>query len=622
MKCDSLHWSCWLVLLSWIATRATGQTFPLLINAGEDNPTATFVDSNGDAWQPDQYFSGPSDISYVSKNVVKTEDDIIYQKQRFGDQMKYSIPVPPGEYRVSLYLTEMDSRYSNLRVFDILMEGNVVQDSLDMVALAGRRRSAIILEEDMTITDGSLDIEFVSEIGIPTIAGIKVIQYEEFGLSDDPSAAPSGQPSIEPSLAPSAMPSQDISEPSPTVDQFPLLINAGEEAATFVDSNGDVWLPDQFYMGPSAVSSVAKGVVKTEDDSIFQKQRFGDQLKYSIPIPPGEYKVSLYLTEMVSRYSSTRIFDIVMEGTVIQEDLDMVAMVGRRRSAIILEEDMTVVDGTLDIEFVAVVGIPTIAGIRLDQYVEYEITEMPSEAPSSSPTVLGYQYQREYECPPPGSVDVISGWTEDSTFKVKKSDASTLCTLWRVSPDERKPIARSYLEHDWEAYSGDFNRMMAQCDGTMCSFLLAGLQPTFSYELASFQNMVGVGDEVARFLEQATFGPQLDEINTFSGSFASWIEQQQTLPMSSHRRFFREHWNHRFEMPSYQGVTTHACDAGTRYRRYALSDKDKVRPVEIRTDVVTGRKILMRAGQARTVVNATTLHAGPPEDNQIFEDGM
>lgn len=71
-------------------------------------------------------------------------------------------------------------------------------------------------------------------------------------------------------------------------------------------------------------------------------------------------------------------------------------------------------------------------------------------------------------------------------------------------------------------------------------------------------------------------------------------------------------------MPSYQGVPTHACAAGTRYRKYAFSDKDYARELEIRTDPATGRKILLIDGQARTVVPAKEVHSS----TFVFEDGL
>ena len=64
------------------------------------------------------------------------------------------------------------------------------------------------------------------------------------------------------------------------------------------------------------------------------------------------------------------------------------------------------------------------------------------------------------------------------------------------------------------------------------------------------------------------------------------------------------------------GVPTRACARGTRYRRYAFSDQDKNKDLQVQTDAATGRKILLVEGQARTVLTDLTALGTD------FEDGM
>jgi hypothetical protein len=180
-------------------------TFPLLMSAGETDPTFSYTDSKGAIWGYDRYYGGtgtPSNLAAVE--VVKTNDDRLYQKQRFGTTMQYSIPAPPGDYRVTLYLAELTLPYAGTRVFDIVMENVLIQDNFDMVAFVGRRRSAILLEQDVTVTDGMLEIAFVPVVGIPTVAAIRVDQYVT--TSSHPSLAPSDMPSDAPSVTPSHIP--------------------------------------------------------------------------------------------------------------------------------------------------------------------------------------------------------------------------------------------------------------------------------------------------------------------------------------------------------------------------------------------------------------------------------
>lgn len=130
-------------------------------------------------------------------------------------------------------------------------------------------------------------------------------------------------------------------------------------------------------------------------------------------------------------------------------------------------------------------------------------------------------------------------------------------------------------------------------------------------------------DEIARFLEQATFGPTLSDIDSFdseSTSFANWIQQQQESPIESHRAFYRTHLNARFDVPSNQGLPTLACDEGTRYRRAAFSSRDYRKTLEIEEDALS-RTILRMDGQIRTVVDATLSYEAVVTDSNTFGPG-
>ena len=125
----------------------------------------------------------------------------------------------------------------------------------------------------------------------------------------------------------------------------------------------------------------------------------------------------------------------------------------------------------------------------------------------------------------------------------------------------------------------------------------------------SLELMLTKSDEVARFLEQATFGATRADIGSLMNtttltplqSFASWVEnQQKEVPMTSHRQMFRQLMNARMEIATQQGAVTHPCQKGTRYRRFALSSLDQGKFVDIKT--IGTKKILMVDGFVRTVV--------------------
>ena len=213
------------------------------------------------------------------------------------------------------------------------------------------------------------------------------------------------------------------------------------------------------------------------------------------------------------------------------------------------------------------------------------------------------------------------------------STGDRLCTLVRVAPDGAsfKPIGRSYNGHNWESSAGEFSASVSfGCGSTSCMVRLASLVNTGGavYQLTSFDTPVlhaGQRDEIARFLEQATFGPTRAAINAFGTSstnlqstFATWIRTQQTsVPITSHRALWRSRVNARMEHATGLGAVTHPCHAGTRYRRYAFSIKDRRKFVEIRS--VGQSKIISIDGFVRTVVGGPI--AWYLDDSVVFGDG-
>ena len=238
----------------------------------------------------------------------------------------------------------------------------------------------------------------------------------------------------------------------------------------------------------------------------------------------------------------------------------------------------------------------------------------------------------------------------DGSFRFDRSSNGHLSMLWLVHDEATfnedgtesstliKPIARSYDGNRWEATIGRGISSMLQfdCDKSSCTVdYLPESEEGSSYQLISWQHSLPKQDEVARFLERTTFGPTKREISDFldqmpsssARAMAIWIHEQIDLPMTSHREKYRRHLNHRLEIPQAQGLPTHPCSAGTRYRRVAFSDKDLDSVVEIRTDATNpSRRILLVEGHARTVIDdALELYgvSGANADQFIvFEDGF
>jgi hypothetical protein len=209
-----------------------------------------------------------------------------------------------------------------------------------------------------------------------------------------------------------------------------------------------------------------------------------------------------------------------------------------------------------------------------------------------------------------------------------KSDKTTLCTLVEVtSSGFLKPIARSYDAFDWEAAPGAYSSLLRfQCSMETCTVELPVLASGSTFQLTSFEKpSYSRSDESARFLEQATFGPTRSDINAFNTgnlglSFANWIKEQQTVvPLTSHREFFRQHLNSRFDLSTPMSSVTHACQTGTRYRRYAFSNKDRAFKIVIET--VGKYKVISINNVTRTVVEGPITYIDRDKKKVEVQDG-
>jgi hypothetical protein len=221
-----------------------------------------------------------------------------------------------------------------------------------------------------------------------------------------------------------------------------------------------------------------------------------------------------------------------------------------------------------------------------------------------------------FECPSrPASINI------EAEGLTKFAVSSKLCTLVEITSDGfLKPVGRSYNGINWEASAGDYATLEFDCVASYCA---VDLPSGRKYQLTTFANAsYSRADSVARFLEQATFGPTRADIQSLDdgssslrSAYAEWIRnQQQSVSLTSHREYFRRRLNARYPVATQLGAVTHPCQKGTRYRRFSFSAKDSDKILVIETSAVNPiKKILSIDGFVRTVVDGpvvTTLRDG------------
>lgn len=82
---------------------------------------------------------------------------------------------------------------------------------------------------------------------------------------------------------------------TPPIGEFPILINVG--GPTITDPENRTWMADTYYDGGSTYSNSQVNFVNTENDMVYQSERYGNFV-YEIPIPRASYSVILHFAEI------------------------------------------------------------------------------------------------------------------------------------------------------------------------------------------------------------------------------------------------------------------------------------------------------------------------------------
>ncbi len=108
--------------------------------------------------------------------IAGTTTPELYQTENFG-VMEYRFKVPPGDYTVNLYMAELYWNDAAKRLFHVDAEGIRVITSLDVWSAAGGRFKALQRSFNVTVTDGTLNVNFVKGAADnPKVSGIEVVQ--------------------------------------------------------------------------------------------------------------------------------------------------------------------------------------------------------------------------------------------------------------------------------------------------------------------------------------------------------------------------------------------------------------------------------------------------------------
>ena len=178
------------------------------------------MDSNNNVWIADAYFNTGNSYS-VTKPIANTEDDPLYQKERWcppsGGNLTYTIPnIPNGDYEVTLHWAEVYATSAEQRVFDVAVQEEVAIENLDIFASAGFD-TALSLSTVTTVADEELSISFLRKVENPKINAIEIRS-----LSPNGATTSTGAP-----------------DSTTTLNSIRQLLSADSTSATTTEAQGD-----------------------------------------------------------------------------------------------------------------------------------------------------------------------------------------------------------------------------------------------------------------------------------------------------------------------------------------------------------------------------------------------
>jgi PKD repeat protein len=135
--------------------------------------------------------------------------------------------------------------------------------------------------------------------------------------------------------------------------------------------------------------SIPSYIDETTYNAIFNTERWdsnsGAEMQFDIPLPNGDYMVNLYMGNYSTGTNSIgeRIFDISLEGTLLVDNLDLIAQFGHLKGGMI-SLPVTLVDGEINILFEHVVENPLINAIEI---TSLEGNQPPNAVASATPLI-------------------------------------------------------------------------------------------------------------------------------------------------------------------------------------------------------------------------------------------
>lgn len=277
-----------------------------------------------DVYAADAKFSGGSTAT-TTATISGTTDSTLYKSERYGN-FSYSIPVSNGSYNLVLKFAEIYWTAAGKRVFNVAVNGQTVINNLDIYSKVGAK-TAYDVTIPVNVTTGTINIVFTTVVDNAKVSAIKIV----------PATTPA---------------------PTPVSGTVVYASNAG--GAAYLGTGGVSYLADSRYSG-GTVSSTTATISGTSDGTLYKSERFG-QFSYTIPVPNGNYGVTLKFAETYWSASGKRVFNVAVNGQNVISNLDIYSKVGKN-AAYDVVVPVSVANGAINITFTSVVDNAKVSAI-------------------------------------------------------------------------------------------------------------------------------------------------------------------------------------------------------------------------------------------------------------------
>lgn len=310
-----------------VKTSAPAKGHPIRALLGKDRKP--YTDIAGNAWTPGNYCTGGESVSEPLQRIAGTQDPTVFLGGIRGHAHCIFF-VDPGIYEVHLLFAE-NSDWSDAKdrsVFSLNGGDNI---SIDVVDDAGGDYIADtkVFPGIRPENDGAIHIDYVGEI-----SALKAVEIL----------------------------------PAPSEALLPIRINAG--SSPYKDQDGNVWLPDRYFIGGRPGQS--SKAIKNAQTGLYAADRVG-KFRYSLPVVPLEkYRVRLYFREPWFGNQNvgiggpgSRVFNVWCNGDTLLKNFDVLREAGSSQVVKTFDNIQATAQGKIELAFSPVINYPLINAIEV-----------------------------------------------------------------------------------------------------------------------------------------------------------------------------------------------------------------------------------------------------------------